>query len=120
MPPPTWPVTGLGLAGTPRRPSRPMTTWPSNFAASSSPPDFAVHALSRPPRKKPGPSSQPGPPPELDQQKLRNTRASASPAPFSQHAGGAGPAFLPEHQFGQRLVDLLWSRYVVDATEGLD
>jgi xanthine dehydrogenase YagT iron-sulfur-binding subunit len=31
--------------------------------------------LSRPPRKKPGPSSQPGQPPEHDQQKLRNTRA---------------------------------------------
>jgi hypothetical protein len=29
---------------------------------------FGVHALSRPPRKKPGPSSQPGPPPGLDQQ----------------------------------------------------
>jgi hypothetical protein len=28
----------------------------------------------QPPRKKPGPSSQPGPPPGLDQQKLRNTR----------------------------------------------
>jgi len=54
-----------GVGGTPRRPSRPTTTWPSNSAGSSSPPDFAVHAPSRPPRKKPGPSSQPGPPPGL-------------------------------------------------------
>src|SRR4051794_41833239 len=70
----TWPVTGLGPAGTPRRPNPPTTTWPSSSAGSSSPPDFAVHALSRPPRKKPEPSSQPGQPPGLDQQKLRNTR----------------------------------------------
>ena len=35
---------------------------------------FHSHALSRPPRKKPGPSSQPGPPPAPDQQNLRNTR----------------------------------------------
>src|SRR4051794_10595205 len=74
----TWPVTGLGPAGTPRRPNPPTTTWPSSSAASSSPPDFAVHALSRPPRKKPGPSSRPGPPPGLDQQKLRNTRVKAA------------------------------------------
>ena len=40
---------------------------------SSSPPDFAAHALSRPPRKKPGPSSPPGPPLAHDPQKLRNT-----------------------------------------------
>ena len=33
--------------------------------------------LSRPPRKKPGPFSQPGPPPGHDQQKLRNTRGSS-------------------------------------------
>src|SRR3954462_6194432 len=70
-----WPVTGFEPAGTPRRPSRPTTTWPSSSAASSSPPDFGVHALSRPPRKKPGPFSQPGPPPEHDQPALRNTRA---------------------------------------------
>jgi hypothetical protein len=38
-------------------------------------PDFAAHARSRPPRKKPGPSSPPGPLPGLDQQGLRNTRA---------------------------------------------
>src|SRR3954447_19083457 len=50
-----------------------MTTWPSSSAGSSSPPDFAAHALSRPPRKKPEPSSPPGPPPGLDQQILRNT-----------------------------------------------
>ena len=30
--------------------------------------DFAVHALSRPPRKKAEPSSQPGPPPGHDHQ----------------------------------------------------
>src|SRR3954447_18694528 len=71
----TWPATEPEPAGTPRRPSRPTTTWPSNSAGSSSPRDFAAHALSRPPRKKPGPSSQPGPPPEHDQHKLRNTRA---------------------------------------------
>src|SRR3954464_2942615 len=70
----TWSVTGLEPAGTPRRPSRPTTTWPSSSAGSSLPPDFTAHALSRPPRKKPGPSSQPGPPPGLDQQELRNTR----------------------------------------------
>src|SRR3982751_2191215 len=51
-----------------------MTTWPSSSAGSSSPPDFAVHALSRSPCKKPGPSSPPGPPPARDQQKPRNTR----------------------------------------------
>src|SRR3954467_8910079 len=68
-----WPVTGFEPAGTPRRPSRPTTTWPSSCGGSSSPPDFGVHALSRPPRKKPGPSSPPGQPPELDQQKPRNT-----------------------------------------------
>src|SRR3954452_3585951 len=70
-----WRVIGLGPAGTPRRPNRPTTTWPSNSGGSSSPPDFTAHALSRPPRKKPGPSSQPGPPPGLDQQELRNTSA---------------------------------------------
>jgi hypothetical protein len=70
----TWPTTEPEPAGTPRRPNRPTTTWPSSSAGSSSPPDFAVHALSRPPRKKPGPSSRPGLPPELDQQKPRNTR----------------------------------------------
>src|SRR6185312_7860711 len=42
-----------------------------------SPQDFAAHALNRPPRKKPGQSSPPGPPPAHDQQKLRNTRGSA-------------------------------------------
>jgi hypothetical protein len=62
-------------AGTPRRPNRPTTTWPSSSAGSSSPRDFAVHAPSRPARKKPGPSSQPGPQPGHDQPKLRNTRA---------------------------------------------
>src|SRR3954462_8966482 len=51
-----------------------MTTWPSNSAASSSPPDFTAHALSRPPRKKPGPSSQPGRQAEHDQQNCE-TRA---------------------------------------------
>jgi hypothetical protein len=60
-------------AGTPRRPNRPTTTWPSSSAGSSSPRDFAVHAPSRPARKKPGPSSQPGPQPGHDQPKLRNT-----------------------------------------------
>src|SRR3954453_8213316 len=50
-----------------------MTTWPSSSAASSSPPDFTAHALSRPPRKKPEPFSQPGRQAEHDQQKLRNT-----------------------------------------------
>src|SRR3954447_1858607 len=69
-----WRHTGLGLGGTPRRPNRPTTTWPSNSGGSSSPPDFATHALARPPRKKPKPSSQPGPQPEHDQPKLRNTR----------------------------------------------
>ena len=54
-----WRLTGLGLGGTPRRPNRPTTTWPSNSGGSSSPPDFATHALSRPPRKKPKPSSRP-------------------------------------------------------------
>src|SRR4051795_2110063 len=52
-----------------------MTTWPSSSAASSSPPDFTAHALSRPPRKKPEPFSQPGRQAEHDQQKLRNTRS---------------------------------------------
>src|SRR3954453_16979539 len=70
----TWRHTGLGPAGTPRRPNRPTTTWPSNSGGSSSPPDFATHALARPPRKKPKPSSQPGPQPEHDQPKLRKTR----------------------------------------------
>ena len=46
----------------------------SNSGGSSSPPDFATHALSRPPRKKPTPSSPPGRPPGHDQPKLRNTR----------------------------------------------
>jgi len=46
-------VTEPGPAGTPRRPSRPTTTWPSSSAVSSSPPDFTAHALNRPPRKKP-------------------------------------------------------------------
>src|SRR3954447_19578810 len=69
-----WRHTGLGLGGTPRRPNRPTTTWPSNSGGSSSPPDFATHTLARPPRKKPKPSSQPGPQPEHDQPKLRNTR----------------------------------------------
>src|SRR3954466_4654416 len=50
-----------------------MTTWPSSSAASPSPPDFTAHALSRPPRKKPEPFSQPGRQAEHDQQKLRNT-----------------------------------------------
>src|SRR3954468_4171151 len=50
-----------------------MTTWPSSPAASSSPPDFTAHALSRPPRKKPERFSQPGRQAEHDQQKLRNT-----------------------------------------------
>src|SRR5215207_4942511 len=50
-----------------------MTTWPSSSGGSSSPPDFTAHALSRPPRKKPEPFSQPGRQPERDQQKLRNT-----------------------------------------------
>ena len=50
------------------------------LGGSSSPPDFTARALSRPPRKKPGPSSQPGPPPAPDQQKLRNTRGER-PAP---------------------------------------
>jgi hypothetical protein len=58
----------------PAAPSRPMTTWPSSSGGSSSPPDFTAHALSRPPRKKPEPFSQPGQQPEHDQQKLRNTR----------------------------------------------
>src|SRR6185436_10089341 len=66
----TWLATEPELAGTPRRPSPPTTTWPSSSAGSSSPRDFAAHALSRPPRKKPGPSSLPGPPPST---KLRNT-----------------------------------------------
>src|SRR4051794_11829878 len=70
----TWRHTGPGPAGTPRRPNRPTTTWPSNSGGSSSPPDFATHALARPPHKKPKPSSQPGPPPEHDQPKLRKTR----------------------------------------------
>src|SRR4051812_34617856 len=53
-------VLAVGLladepAGTPPRPSRPMTTWPSSSAGSSSPQDFAAHVLSRPPRKKPEP-----------------------------------------------------------------
>src|SRR4051812_16400321 len=39
-PPTTSSVTGLGPAGTPRRPNRPTTTWPSNCAGSSSPRDF--------------------------------------------------------------------------------
>jgi hypothetical protein len=43
-------------------------------AVSSSPSDFAAHALSRPLREKPGPSSPPGRPPAYDQQNLRNTR----------------------------------------------
>ena len=64
-------ATGLGHGGTPRRPNRPTTTWPSNSDGSSSPPDFATHAPSRPPRKKPKPSSRPGQPPGIDQQKLR-------------------------------------------------
>src|SRR3982750_3664297 len=51
-----------------------MTTWPSSSGGSSSPPDFTAHALSRPPRKKPEPFSQPGRQAEYDQQKLRNTR----------------------------------------------
>src|SRR4051812_32783781 len=43
--PPRWPVTGPEHAGTPRRPSRPTTTWPSNCAVSSSPPDFGVPSM---------------------------------------------------------------------------
>jgi hypothetical protein len=76
---------GIGPAGTPRRPNRPTTTGPSRCAGSSSPPDFAVRALSRSPRTNPGPFPQPGLPllqpglpPEHDQQRLRNTRGSAS------------------------------------------
>src|SRR4051794_24396367 len=61
-----------------------MTTWPSSSAASSSPPDFTAHALSRPPRKKPEPFSQPGRQAEHDQQKLRNTRASDE---YREHTG---------------------------------
>jgi hypothetical protein len=38
-------------AGTPRRPNRPTTTWPSSSAVSSSPPDFVAHVLSRPPAR---------------------------------------------------------------------
>jgi hypothetical protein len=40
-------------------------------------------------RKKPGPSSQPGPPPEHDQQKLRNTRV---PVPTARAAKGRVPS----------------------------
>src|SRR4051794_39405662 len=92
----TWLATEPEPAGTPRRPSRPTTTWPSSSAGSSSPPDFGVHALSRPPRKKPGPSSPPGQPPELDQQKPRNTSSpfgteSPSCAPGSNPHQGTGP-----------------------------
>src|SRR3954452_11760293 len=86
----TWRHTGPGPAGTPRRPNRPTTTWPSNSGGSSSPPDFATHALSRPPRKKPKPSSQPGPQPGHDQPKLRNTRDGVA----SQIPALAEPLFL--------------------------
>jgi hypothetical protein len=86
--------------------------YPSNSAGSSSPPDFAAHALSRPPRKKPGPSSPPGQPPGLDQQKLRNTsdlvgaRNSAHLMPPADTRGGvhrAGPAV------GRRWSRLSWT-----------
>jgi hypothetical protein len=48
------------------RPKRP-TTWPSRSAVSSSPPDFAVVALTGSRRRKPGPFRQTGLPPEHDQ-----------------------------------------------------
>jgi hypothetical protein len=51
---------------------RPTTTWSSSSAASSSRRDFAAHAPTWPPRKKPEPSSQPGPQPEHDQLEVRN------------------------------------------------
>ena len=89
-PPRTSPVTGREHAGTPRRPNRPTTTWPSSSAGSSSPPDFAVHALSRPPRKKPEPSSPPGQQQALDQQKLR-TRA--------QGVGAENRVTTPDRRF---------------------
>jgi hypothetical protein len=57
------------------------------LAVSSSPPDFAVHALSRPPRKKPRPSSPPGQPPGHDQRKRRNTRACAGRACWAVVSG---------------------------------
>src|SRR3954465_1421757 len=97
-PPTRWPVTGCERGGTPRRPNRPTTTWPSSYAASSSPPDFAVHALSRPPRKKPEPSSQPGQPPGLDQQKLRNTREHVGAENRVTVLTSAFAAGGPEHQ----------------------
>jgi hypothetical protein len=51
---------------------------PSSSAGSSSLPDFGIHALSRPPRKKPGPCSPPGPAPELDRQKPKYEGTSAT------------------------------------------
>jgi len=101
-----------------------MTTWPSNFAASSSPRNFAVHAPSRPPRKKAGPSSQPGPQPGLDQQNcetrghgtpvaaVRSPGCATAARPTPRIAGsGTGPDQLL-HQFAgpQRELQLILPR----------
>jgi hypothetical protein len=53
---------------------------------------FRGHALSRPPRKKPGPSSQPGQQPGHDQPKPRNTRAPRRQAPPDTTLGRRGTA----------------------------
>ena len=56
---------------------------------------FTAHAPSRPPRKKPEPSSPPGPPPEHDQRKLRNTRGSLVFRSFAGAARSAGRSDAP-------------------------
>jgi hypothetical protein len=117
-------ATEPGPARTPRRPNPPTTTWPTSFARSS-PPDFAAHALSRPPRKKPGPSSQPGLPPGLDQPncETRDTlcvprtpspslsstsRRTTSTSPSRReacgcgHRGGQNPATVPTGELLRR------------------
>src|SRR3979490_759480 len=81
--------TEHGRGGTPPRPSPPTTTWSSSSGASSSRRDFTAHALTWPHLKKPEPSSQPGPQPEHDQPKLRNTRGPAGDRQL-QHAVTTG------------------------------
>jgi len=68
---------GIGPTGTPRRPKRP-TPWPSRSAVSSSPPDFAVLALTGSRRRKPGPFRQTGLAAEHDQRSCEIRWGSAS------------------------------------------